>query len=225
MASRLIKHDGLLHHSAVANEASWRKAVYFYPSLLKSKSTGEIPAWPRHWGTSFAKLGKQRALQKFLIPIDGSSASIRAVEYAIRHAGEGVKVHLINVQPVIRVGDVSFFTSANMVADMRRRAGEHALSAAKALLDTHRIEYTAEVVFGSPAKAILRCAAEQRCTKIVMGTKGRSLLGNLVARSVANRVVRRARVPVTLIKETSSPAFLEHLVSTDARRLTRETGS
>lgn len=222
MASQLINHDGLLHHSALRNEASWRKAVYFYPLHLKSESMGKIPASVHHWGTSFAKLGKQRALRKFLIPVDGSSASICAVEYAIRHAGEGVKVHLINVQPVIRAGDVGFFMSADRVADMRRRAGEHALGAAKALLDAQRIEYTAEVVFGSTVKAIVRCAAERRCTKIVISTKGRSLLGNLVARSVANRVVRRAHVPVTLIEESSSPAFLER---PGPQRLIRDTGT
>ena len=98
-------------------------------------------------------------------------------------------------------GDVGYLLSADMVADMHRAAGEAALGVAKGLLDANHIEYTAEVVFGSPVKAIVRCAAERRCTKIVMGTKGRSLLGNLVARSVANRVVGLAHVPVTLIKE------------------------
>ncbi|MGH8526552.1 MAG: universal stress protein [Gammaproteobacteria bacterium] len=61
-------------------------------------------------------------------------------------------------------------------------------------------------MFGKPVEAIVRCAAERGCTKIVMGTKGRSLIADLVVRSVARRVVRLAHVPVTLIKESSCAA-------------------
>jgi nucleotide-binding universal stress UspA family protein len=98
-------------------------------------------------------------------------------------------------------GDVNFFMSAKMIADRRRAAGERVLRAAETLLDANHIQHTSEVVFGKPVDAIVRYAAERACTKIVMGTKGRSLIANLLARSVANRVVRRAPVPVTLIKE------------------------
>jgi hypothetical protein len=54
------------------------------------------------------------------------------------------------------------------------------------------------------------------CTKIIMGTKGRSLIANLLARSVASRVVRLAHVPVTLVKDgpradqLSAERFVRH---------------
>lgn len=160
----------------------------------------KAPGIVLHRGTAVAGIGRQKALQKFLIPVDGSPASIHAVHYAIRHAGEGVRVHLMNVQPPILSGEIHYVMSMNAIVETRHAAGENALKAAKNLLDSNRIEYTTEIVFGSPARAIVRCAADQKCTKIVMGTQGRSLLGNLISRSVSNRVVRFAHIPVTLIK-------------------------
>jgi nucleotide-binding universal stress UspA family protein len=125
-----------------------------------------------------------------------------AVEHAIEHASRGdAQVHLINVQPPVMAGDVNYFMSAKMVFDMRREAGERALRSALRRLDANHVQHTAEIVFGEPVEAIARCAVERGCTKIVMGTKGRSLIANLVARSVASRVVRRAHVPVTLVKD------------------------
>ena len=186
------------------NLNSRREAVYYHPSLVRPEGMKEGYALTHPRGTSFAKLGKRRALRKFLLPFDGSPASICAVKYVIRNSVEGFKIHLVNVQPPIMAGDVSFLMSASMVANIRRAAGQDVLDIASALLDAHYIKHTAEVVLGSPVKAIVDCAAERRCTKIVMGTKGRSLLGNLVARSVASRVVRIAHVPVTLIKERAA---------------------
>lgn len=145
-----------------------------------------------------------KALQKPLIPVDGSAESMRAVEHVVAQRGPGAAhVHLINVQPPLMAGDVTAFTPVRTVADMRRAAGERALQAARRLLDENDVAHTSEVVFGEPADAIVRYAEERGCTKIVMGTKGRSLIANLLARSVSARVVRRAHVPVTLIKERS----------------------
>lgn len=175
--------------------------MYFNSPVSRSNGIGEAlgVALPR--STAVAGIGKRRALQKFLIPVDGSPASIHAVQYAIRHANLGARVHLMNVQPPILSGEIHYVMSMNAIVEARHAAGEHALKAAKALLDSNQIEYTTEIVFGSPARAIVRCALDRKCTKIVMGTQGRSLLGNLISRSVSNRVVRLAHVPVTLIKE------------------------
>lgn len=175
--------------------------MHFNASVSRSGGAGKAPGIAPHRGTAVAGIGKQRTLQKLLIPVDGSPASIHAVQYAIRHAGAGVRVHLMTVQPPILSGEVHYVMSMNAILEARHAAGENALAAAKALLDLNHIEYTTEIVFGSPARAIVRCAVDQKCTKIVMGTKGRSLLGNLISRSVSNRVVRFAHVPVTLIKE------------------------
>ena len=142
-------------------------------------------------------------MQKLLVPIDGSPASLCAVEHVIAHMDRnGTKVHLINVQQPVMSGDVTLL-SAKLAGDLRRDAGERALQPAKAMLDANHFEYTAEVAFGLPAEAILDCASERHCTKIVMATSGRSLLSNIIRRSVPSRVIKLAHVPVTLVKQAS----------------------
>jgi nucleotide-binding universal stress UspA family protein len=138
---------------------------------------------------------------KWLVPVDGTPASISAVEYVIAHADRArTHLHLLNVQPTIMAGDVSVVASAKLVADLRRSAGERALDAAKTLLDRHSFQHTSEVVFGAPAEAIVRSAGERRCAKIVMGARGVGVIANIAGRSVSGRVVRLSHVPVTIVK-------------------------
>lgn len=197
--------------------------MYSHPLVSKLASTRPVPALLRNGRLSRGMFGSKPALYRPLVPIDGSAESMRAVEHVIAQVSPGdARVHLINVQPPIMAGDVNFFMSAKMVADRRRATGERALRAAKRLLDANHIQHTSEVVFGKPVDAIVRYAAERGCTKIVMGTKGRSLIANLLARSVASRVVRRAHVPVTLIKErprqslSALPGRLDEMALTGA---------
>jgi nucleotide-binding universal stress UspA family protein len=175
--------------------------MYSHP-LVSKPASSPVPALLRNGHFSRGMFGRKPSRQKLLVPVDGSAESMCAVEHVIEQVSRSdAQVHLINVQPPIMAGDVNYFMSAKMVFEMRRDAGERALRGAKRLLDANHVQHTAEVIFGKPAEAIARCAVERRCTKIVMGTKGRSLIANLVARSVASRVVRRAHVPVTLVKD------------------------
>ena len=58
------------------------------------------------------------------------------------------------------------------------------------------------LLLGAPAEAIVRLAREQRCHKIVMGTRRLGSVAGLVLGSVASQVLRFAAVPVTLVRES-----------------------
>lgn len=60
------------------------------------------------------------------------------------------------------------------------------------------VEY--RLVEGDPAREILAVAAEADCDLIVMGTHGRSGLERLLLGSVSERVLRKARCPVVMMK-------------------------
>lgn len=57
---------------------------------------------------------------------------------------------------------------------------------------------------GSPAAAILRIADELESDLIVLGTHGRTGLTHLLLGSVAERVLRGARVPVLSVRSTDA---------------------
>jgi nucleotide-binding universal stress UspA family protein len=144
-------------------------------------------------------------MRRVLVPLDGSRSGNAAIDYIIgrrKELGEAA-IHLLNVQPPVVAGKLAHVLPTEMIAELRRVAGEKVLRPARASLNANGIDCTARVLLGDPAETIVDYAACQGCTSIVMGTKGRSAIGNLVLGSVAARVVNRASVPVTLIKQPS----------------------
>ena len=186
----------------------------YYDALVSTPATHSSgPAPLRDWAARHDPVATVGPRHKWLVPVDGTPASMSAVEYVIAHADRArTHLHLLNVQPTIMAGDVSVVASAKLVADLRRSAGERALSAAQALLARHSFQHTSEVVFGAPAAAIVRSAAERRCAKIVMGVRGVGVIANIAGRSVSGRVVRLSPVPVTLVKPENAPASRKALV-------------
>ncbi len=140
-------------------------------------------------------------MQKVLVPIDGSDASKRVVQYLISLARSGgpVEIILINVQPRID-GNVRMFVSREMIDNYYHEEGETALTAAKKILDDAKVAYTSSVQIGKIAETVVAEAKKNHCTGIVMGTRGMGGVMNLVMGSVASQVLHLAEVPVTFIK-------------------------
>jgi nucleotide-binding universal stress UspA family protein len=121
-------------------------------------------------------------VRTFLVPVDGSDSSLRALAWAIALAQHmsGVAIHLVNVGP-----------HEESAAILDR--AEEALRAAQ-------LPYTKEALSGPVAAVIAEHAGKLGCDAIVMGTRGTSAVENLVLGTVANEVVHLTRLPVTLVK-------------------------
>ena len=65
------------------------------------------------------------------------------------------------------------------------------------------IEVEVVVRQDTPTQGILAVATEQRSERILVGTHGRRGLAGFFLGSVAERVVRSARVPLLVVKEAS----------------------
>lgn len=137
----------------------------------------------------------------WLVPLDGTPEAMAAIDYVTTNARpERTRIHLLNVQPPVMASDVSPLASPAMIMRLRRTAGEEALQAARLELHAHGFQHTCDVVFGAPAEEIVRCAAQRGCAKIVMSARRTGWIANMLGRSVAARVLRRAPVPVTIVK-------------------------
>jgi nucleotide-binding universal stress UspA family protein len=139
---------------------------------------------------------------KFLVPVDGSECSLRAVSYLIRLAKcrEVVEIYVINVREPADTWEVRRFLNANEIAELQQGEGEAHLSAAKALLDAAGVAYDAKVLVGPVAQTIAEYAAQQGCDAIVMGTHGHGGLTDLFLGSISTKVIHLSPLPVTLIK-------------------------
>lgn len=137
-----------------------------------------------------------------LVPVDGSSNSKRALKYALSHAKHGpLSLHLLNVEPPL---DDYGMVRAYITPQQHRKAmlarAASVLRRTSSVVRSRRVRVTTHAVIGDAPTVIAGMARRLKCDSIVMGTRGMTMLGNLVLGSVASKVVHLARVPVTLVK-------------------------
>jgi nucleotide-binding universal stress UspA family protein len=139
---------------------------------------------------------------RILVAVDGSIHSIRAAEHVLQLARAHceIEVAVLNVQIPIQSGHVRQFVAREALEDYYRDAGLAALKEPTAALDAAGQAYTTHIAVGHVAETIARYASELRHDLIVLGTHGRTGLRQVVMGSVTIDVIKRASVPVTVVK-------------------------
>jgi len=138
---------------------------------------------------------------RILVPTDGSAPSLRAAQHVIGLAARGLvlDVHLLNVQPAVRGVAASLVSHADLDS-YHRDEGMKALAESLRLVEAAGLKPHAHVGVGSPGETVLAFAQRLQCGQIVMGTRGHGSVAELLLGSVAQYVVSRAAVPVTLLR-------------------------
>lgn len=133
-----------------------------------------------------------------LVPIDGSPAAYRALSLALKELGGAAasRLHLLNVQPP---APASALPSDAAQAAARERGLAVLAQAEDMALGAHR-RVEPHVRTGRPEDEILACAQELGCDFVIMGTRGLGAAAAATLGSVALEVVRRSRIPVTLVR-------------------------
>jgi nucleotide-binding universal stress UspA family protein len=145
-------------------------------------------------------------MRRLLIPLDGSPASMRALEYAIGLAGEfsaaaPLHLHLVSVHEVpLHYGRSLAYFTAEQLAQMEAQHSAAVLQPAGDRLQALGISFSTESAAGEVAQAIVESAERNACDVIVMGTRGMGSIGSLMVGSVATKVVHLATTPVMLVK-------------------------
>jgi len=149
-------------------------------------------------------------MQSILIPVDGSRSGDAAVRCAIRQArlGHVGKVHLVSVQPHLGAY-VGRFVGTGSIRSFQREQGERALANARLLLDEAGVAYAAHIYVGEAAATIARAAKELDATEIMIGSNGFGFLGTLGLNSLISSIIRRADVPVSVVKAPASELEVE----------------
>jgi nucleotide-binding universal stress UspA family protein len=135
---------------------------------------------------------------KVLVPTDGSTHAMKAVQRGLEMAERGAAVTLVSVA----IYATDFFE--DMPPDIREKLEEDARSSldrAKAVFDDKKIKVETIMEVGlNPANAILRRAIEGKFDRIVMGSTGRSGLALALMGSTAAKVVAHAPCEVTVVR-------------------------
>jgi nucleotide-binding universal stress UspA family protein len=140
---------------------------------------------------------------KILVAIDGSKNSLRALKHAIKLAGrlaEPSELLLVNAHDDIALRGASQFVGKEAVKSYLDDLSSSELAAAIEQAGKSKVPFQARTLRGQVAPAIAKAAEEAGCDLIVLGSKGRTALKDLLVGSVAQRVAALADMPVTLVK-------------------------
>lgn len=144
-------------------------------------------------------------MPRVLIPLDGSSSSLRAAQYVVQlkdRLQQPLDVLLINVQPPIPRSELLLDGRPSEVQSLEaplKAHGAELLAAAGTALGAASIPNRACVEVGDPATVIARFAETHHCELIAMGTRGLSDIASLVLGSVARKVLHLSHVPVLMV--------------------------
>ena len=142
--------------------------------------------------------------KRLLVPIDGSEQAWTALDHATTEYPEAALTLLYVINPV---GGIAGVSAGAQIADVGygEEWYEAAEQRAEALFERARErvgdrEIETETTVGRPARAIAAFAEQNPIDAIVMGSHGRDGVSRIVLGSVAETVVRRAPVPVTVVR-------------------------
>ncbi len=140
-----------------------------------------------------AGAGDQPASARWLVAVDGSACSLRAVEMVAGLAAleKGAGVDVVHVQP--------WLSKEAAEIELPRR-GWAATAQARQLLDAASVPWRLHVVMGEGAPQIASVADALGSRGIVIGSRGLTATETLLLGSVAYRVVHLARLPVLIVR-------------------------
>ncbi len=139
-----------------------------------------------------------------LTPIDGSDEAFAALSLSCSMFPDAnhVTFHVIN--PTMKRYEGHGY-DANWLTKAEREAEEYHETAREVAQQYDVTVAESVTVQGDPAREIVKYSGEQGIEHIVMGSVGRSSLGNMVVGSVAKTVTRRTPTPVTVVRNVETP--------------------
>jgi nucleotide-binding universal stress UspA family protein len=141
---------------------------------------------------------------KILVAVDGSKPSLEAVDWLVAHVKqfrEPPAIELLTVhEPIAKLARIGLRMKKAEIAKWYRGQGVANLRQAQLKLKRARLAFRSQVHIGPVAETIVRHARRTKCDLIVIGSSGMGAAGNLLAASVATKVLHLAQRPVLLAR-------------------------
>ena len=139
--------------------------------------------------------------KKILFPTDFSDVSRKALEYIKQLKGAGAQEVI-----VLHVVDEKELAVLSRVPDQYSQIMAHIEKDIANVMGAIETDLTAEgfqvkltVKTGQPFTEIMATAVDEKASIIILGSHGRSNIGEMLLGSVSENVIRHARVPVLVI--------------------------
>jgi nucleotide-binding universal stress UspA family protein len=142
--------------------------------------------------------------KRILVPVDGSEQAHEACEFVTREFpdAEMVLLHVINPAEAGYSAQASIPSFSEEWYDQQHAEAEALFEDVTENVEATGVglDVTTAIDVGKPVAAIVEYAEENDVDQIVMGSHGRSGMSRVLLGSVAETVVRRSPVPVTVVR-------------------------
>ncbi|MFC6718051.1 universal stress protein [Natrialbaceae archaeon GCM10025810] len=137
-----------------------------------------------------------------LVPIDDSDPARAAIEHAVTTFPDAdiTVLHVVDPETAMYRTDAPF--NFERLLDIEEEKAETLVESAREIAEErgHDGSLTTEIVIGDPVRTIVSFAEDHGIDQIVVGSHGRSGVSRMLLGSVAEQVVRRASMPVTVAR-------------------------
>ncbi|MEM4780728.1 MAG: universal stress protein [Halalkalicoccus sp.] len=142
-------------------------------------------------------------VHRILVPVDGSPQAQEAFEYAASEFPDAtfVAITVLNPSDMSMGGtEMGMASYADRWMEAEEERAKERFEELRELATERGVTVEGETVIGRPARAIVEYAEENDVDQIVMGSHGRDGVSRILLGSVAETVVRRSPVPVTVVR-------------------------
>lgn len=153
---------------------------------------------------------RPREIRRFVLGLDGSANSRRAVEFVARlQPPRGGQVSLVSALEPMRVGSLGLMPAGvrgtlarelTAARDQQMQTARRHLTAATAALKRAGWGVRSAIRWGIPLDELLSAARGAGAHVIVIGARGTGGVARMLLGSVAEGVLSRARVPVLVVR-------------------------
>jgi len=165
-------------------------------------------------------------LERILVPLDGSKAAECVLSYVMevghRAKSEVVLLHVIDPQMPLNSALYSAYVR-QQTQEAKKKAQDYLRGVAEGLRGA-RLQVNVHTMVGPTAHRILSTAESQGSGLVVISSRGRGEGETWAYGSIADRILHYSRVPVLMVRPTSSrnqpmPLFQSVVVPLDGSRL------
>jgi nucleotide-binding universal stress UspA family protein len=147
-----------------------------------------------------------------LVPLDGSSFAEHALPLALALARRSrAGIHLVSVSTPLAAAYLEgvYVGTDDLEAEVTRRRRAYLEGVMEKLRKRIDVPITGEVLYGEVAASLCNLAGSSRYDLVVMATHGRSPFGRFWMGSVADEMIRRATLPLLLVRPEEKEVKLD----------------
>ena len=135
-------------------------------------------------------------IRKILVPLDGSKNSLRGLKFALNLAKQSGS-SIIG----LHVSSLPFFLKTPSIIAQKNKKSKKIISQAIILSQKEKIPFKAEIKQSDNiGRTIVSFAETNKIDLIVIGSRGPDPVLELFLGSVANYVLNKSKIPITVIK-------------------------